>query len=231
MFFQDLFDNFNLQWSLKPQRFPKESKENYGGKVILPHCVLEMLVAANVKLPYIFEISHSGGIFRTNGGCLEFTAEENTVVVPDWMYQQLDMHGVNITVKYVNLPMGEFVRLLPHNVEFLNIENPKLELEKHLRDYQVLTKGDEIICNFDEIGHVRFTISDIAPDGNGIYIVDTDLSVEFLPPLGYEEKLERERTVLKYVEIPKDGDNKLKKVRFNAIGVCFNFKDVNDNKK
>lgn len=223
MFFSDTFDTFTLQWSLKPIKFPKDSKENFGGKVILPHCVLERLVAANAQLPYIFEISHTGKIYKTNAGCLEFTGSENTITVPEWMHQQLDMADINISVRYINLPKGQYVKLLPHSVEFLDIENPKLELEKHLRDYQVLTTGDEILCNFSEIGPIRFTISDVEPSGDGIYIVDTDLSVEFQAPLGYEEKVESERSVMKYVKIEgkERAGETVRRVKFDAIGVYF----------
>lgn len=228
MFLFDNYDNRNLQWNLKPEKFAKESKENYGGKMILPHNILELLVATNAKLPYVFEISHTNGVYRTNGGCLEFTGHTNTVVVPEWMYQQLDMADMTVTIKYINLPQGRFVRLLPHSVKFLDIENPKLELEKSLRDYQVLTVGDEILCKFEEIGHIRFTVSDTEPENTGIYIVDTDLSVEFLPPLGYEEKIESERTILKYAKIDKDYGNDLKRVKFDVIGVCFDFSSLNE---
>jgi hypothetical protein len=50
---------------------------------------------------------------------------------------------------------------------------------------------------------MRFTVGEILPDEDAIYIVDTDLSVEFLPPIGYEEKVEREKSVLPHLKVHK----------------------------
>lgn len=221
MFF-NLFRDRNrsyLTWRLIPKRYPKESPQNYGGKIILPHRILEELVINDVRLPYIFEIS-TNDIFKTNCGCLEFTCQDDEVIVPEWMYDQLDLENNEIvTIKYSYLPQGKYVKLLPHNVEFLDVENPKFELEKYLRDYQVLTKGDEILCRFEEIGNVRFTVTDVDPGDDGIYIVDTDLSVEFLPPIGYAEKCEDERSVMKYVEMCEEKGKEV--IRMKKFGLWF----------
>jgi ubiquitin fusion degradation protein 1 len=77
----------------------------------------------------------------------------SVVVVPEWMYQQLNMDlTLQVTIKFKSLSKGTFSMLLPHSVDFLDVESPKTELEKSLRDYQVLTQGDEILCSFEEYG-------------------------------------------------------------------------------
>jgi ubiquitin fusion degradation protein 1 len=193
-----------LTWKLSPKKYDKGNKHNYGGKVVLPQSVLESLVTHQVQPPYTFEISHTDRIYRTHCGVLEFTGCESVVIVPEWMYQQLNMDlTLQVTIKFKSLSKGTFSKLLPHSVDFLDVESPKTELEKSLRDYQVLTQGDEILCSFEEYGDMRFTVGEILPDEDAIYIVDTDLSVEFLPPIGYEEKVEREKSVLPHLKVHK----------------------------
>lgn len=222
-------DNIPPSWKLRPKRYKKGDKNHYGGKCVLPQSILEHLVAIGANLPYIFEISHTGGVYRTNCGVLEFTGIEGIIDVPDWMYQQLDlMSSRTITLKLIGLPIGKYVKLLPHSVNFLEIENHKAELEKHLTNYQVLTQGDEILCEFEEVGPIRFTVAEIKPEGDGIYIVDTDLSVEFMEPIGYSEKIENERTVMRYMEI-EEGDDKPRIIRMKKMGLFFDYKALNKN--
>lgn len=209
-----------LTWKLTPKKYDPDSVQNYGGKIILPHNILEELVINDARLPYIFEIS-ANEIFKTNCGCLEFTCASDEVIIPGWMFDQLDFENSgDATIKYSFLPQGKYVKLLPHNVEFLDVENPKAELERYLRDYQVLTRGDEILCKFEEIGDVRFTVTEVDPGNDGIYIIDTDLEVEFLPPIGYAEKVENEKSVIKYVEFNDVDGNEI--ITMNKFGLWFN---------
>ncbi|KAM0675816.1 ubiquitin fusion degradation protein [Gurleya vavrai] len=216
-----------LKWELKPKKFPKNDKNNLGGKCILPQRILEELLQTQVRTPYTFEISHSSEIFRTNIGVLEFTGFEGFVIVPEWIYQQLDLQNINlVTISFKKLPKGRQIKLLPHSVDFLEIEQPKGELEKNLRNYQVLTMGDEILCEFEDVGKIRFTVSSIEPVGDGIYIVDTDLAVEFIEPVGYAEKIEREKTIFPYVEVSK-GENVPRHIKMKKFGLYFGTFDEN----
>lgn len=210
-------------WKLKPSKYPRDSQNNFGGKVLLPQSVLEDLVMLQVQPPYIFEISHSIGAFKTHCGVLEFTAEEENIIIPGWMYDQLHLDGISeIDLRFVSIHIGNFVKLLPHSVDFLEIENPKVELEQCLRNYQVLTLGDEVLFNFEEFGPMRFGVVEIEPSlENAIYIVDTDLSVDFCEPLGYQEKVENEKTVNKYLEVIEE-DLEYKPIRMKCLGLSFN---------
>ena len=209
-------------WELVPIQYDHEDPKNYSGRIVLPHNVLEDLVNQNILPPYTFEVTNKENGLRTFCGVLEFTASDSIVLVPQWMYQQLCMdHVPEVHLKFVKLKSGSFVKLLPHNVEFLDIESPKQELEKCLIDYQVLSKGDEIVLYFEEKGVMRFTVSEIQPADDAIYIVDTDLEVDFLPPLGYEEKMRQERSVMPFVEVWGDGE--AKPIRMKQRGLFFDF--------
>lgn len=217
MFFNFPNEDF-LRWNLKPSKFPKGHPNNFGGKVLLPHFILQDLVMEQIEPPYIFNISTN--VFGTNCGVLEFTAPDGEIIVPEWIFSQLDLKNVVIVKLNKETKQGKHVKLLPHSVEFLEVDDPKTELEENLKNYQVLTQGDEILCKLNNC-NMRFTVDTIEPECNGIYIVDTDLSVEFLPPIGYEEKVESERTVEKYVEITEENGNKI--INMHRLGLWFNY--------
>ena len=53
------------------------------------------------------------------------------------------------TISSVTLPKGTFVKLQPHSKDFLDISNPKAVLERTLRGYSCLTKGDTICLPYN----------------------------------------------------------------------------------
>lgn len=219
--------DITLKWRLIPSKYPKNSEHNFGGKVLLPQCVLEDLANLGAPAPYTFEISHSNRLYVSHIGVLEFTANSEEIRVPEWLYQQLELDQCGlVTVTYKQLKPGKSIELLPHSVDFLEIDNPKKELEKCLVNYQVLTRGDEILCKFDEVGPIRFTVNKINPDNDAIYIVDVDLIVEFLPPIGYEEKIEREKTVKRYLHVFNDiEEDEMKGIKMKVRGIYFDFNE------
>lgn len=196
----------SVSWHLKPLRYPKDSENNYSSKVLLPYSVLGNLVSFNYQPPYVFEICHQNNAYKTACSVLDFQLEEDEVFVPSWMYEQLCLDSCEeVTLRPVRMEQGEGIKLLPHRVDFLQVENPKKELESMLKNYHVLSYGDEILLNFEDIGRCRFTVTKIYPENQeSIYIVDTDLNVDFNEPLGYKEKIESERTVMKYISVRED---------------------------
>ena len=198
------------EWWLKPVKYPKKSQDNFSSKVMLPMSVLSELTIMNLPLPYVFEITHENKILRTNCTVGNFMDYEGEVILPLWMWEHLDLKSSkHAIVSYCRVPPGKKIKLLPHSVEFLEVENPKAELETALRNYGVVTLGDEIRLNFIDFKNMAFTVTSMEPDENGaVYIVDTDLNVEFEAPIGFEEKLKEERTVLKHCELEKEPDSK-----------------------
>ena len=196
-FFRRHFEEPPLSWRLRPKVFDPFDPLNFGGKVLLPSLVLHDLIQYNVKAPYVFEVSHSEKIFKTSVGVLEFTLETNEIIMPKWVYDQLDLYDHEyIDLECVKKEKGTFTKLLPHSSDFLEVQNPKEMLENCLVNYQVLTVGDELVLDFRDYGILRFTVHELESEegkANSVYIVDVDLSVDFLPPIGYERKLEKEK--------------------------------------
>lgn len=67
----------------------------------------------------------------------------------------------------------------------MDISNPRAVLEKHLRDYSCMTKGD--VFQFTYNGRMyAFKVLELKPD-NVVSLIETDMSVDFAPPLDYVE--------------------------------------------
>lgn len=128
------------------------------------------------------------------------------------------MQSLGISANHVvrivtcNLPVGRFVKLQPQSVDFLDISNPRAvyvfplvrlspykenRLEKKLRAYPALTKGETIYFHYagKVLHYAGFTLSiqeyfmkvlELAP-GNAISIINADVEVDFAPPVGYVE--------------------------------------------
>ncbi|KAF9116941.1 ubiquitin fusion degradation protein [Mortierella sp. AM989] len=158
---------------------------NNGGKIILPQSALAKLASLHIQYPMLFELSR--GSQSTHAGVLEFIAEEGRVYLPHWMMKTLTLsEGDLVTVKSVGLPLGSFVKIQPQSVDFLDISDPKAVLENALRNFSTLTAGDNIEISYNDKIY-GILVMEIKPPGVGISIVETDLEVDFAPPVGYQE--------------------------------------------
>lgn len=105
------------------------------------------------------------------------------------MMETLGMEvGDMIQIRTTSLELAKMVKLQPQSVNFLEISDPKAVLERAFRNFATLTKGD--VFNFeynDEIYDVA--VLDVKPetDKMGVSMIETDVSVEFAPPVGYVE--------------------------------------------
>ena len=103
--------------------------------------------------------------------------------------------GDMIQIRTTSLELAKMVKLQPQSVNFLEISDPKAVLERAFRNFATLTKGD--VFNFeynDEIYEVA--VLDVKPetDKMGVSMIETDVSVEFAPPVGYVEPEKRSGT-------------------------------------
>lgn len=96
--------------------------------------------------------------------------------------------GDMIQVLSTDLPSGTFIKLQPQSPDFLEISDPKAVLEHAFRNFSCLTVGD--IFTFQYNDHVyRVAVLEAKPetDKKAICTLETDLSVDFAPPIGYVE--------------------------------------------
>ncbi|CAG8442773.1 1827_t:CDS:2 [Diversispora eburnea] len=160
---------------------------NYGGKIFLPPSALAKLAGLSIVYPLLFELRNADKQIHTHAGVLEFIAEEGRVYLPHWMMQTLLLEqGDLLEIKNANLPLGEFVKIQPQTPDFLDISDPKAVLENALRNFATLTQGDIIQINYNNKIY-EILVLETKPSNDGISIVETDLEVDFAPPVGYVE--------------------------------------------
>jgi len=169
---------------------PGRERENlsYGGKIILPPSALANLTSLDLESPWMFKLRNpQNPAASTHAGVLEFIAEEGIVHLPYWMMKTLRLsEGDAVRITGTELPKGRFVKLQAQHVHFLEISDPKAVLEQALRNFTVLTQGDIIEISYNSIVF-GLLVMETTPGGEGISILDTDLEVDFAPPVGYVE--------------------------------------------
>ena len=138
----------------------------------------------NVDYPMLFQLKNQRMNRSTHCGVYEFSAQEGCCYLPFWMMQNLMIgEGALVTVKNVSLPRAKFVKFRPQSVEFLEISNPRAVLEKTLRSYTCVTRGDQICINYLNKRYYLEVI-EVKP-GTAACIVETDCEVDFDEPVGY----------------------------------------------
>ena len=97
--------------------------------------------------------------------------------------------GDLVQIKSTDLPSGNFIKLQPQSPAFLEISDPKAVLENAFRNFSCLTIGDVFTFGYNDNVYeieVLETKPSIAEKG-AISVLETDLEVDFAPPVGYEE--------------------------------------------
>ncbi|KAK4133019.1 UFD1-domain-containing protein [Trichocladium antarcticum] len=162
---------------------------NYGSKILLPPSALDKVSRMRVQWPIMLELNNGAQGKRTHAGVLEFVAEEGRAYIPQWMMQTLHLEvGDMIQVNTTSLELAKLVKLQPQSVNFLDITDPRAVLEKAFRNFAALTKGD--VFNFEYNDEIYdMAVLDVKPetDKMGVSMIETDVSVDFAPPVGYVE--------------------------------------------
>lgn len=96
--------------------------------------------------------------------------------------------GDLVQIKSTDLPSGQFVKLQAQSTSFLDISDPKAVLENAFRNFSCLSKGDVFTFAYNDQVY-EMAVLETKPDNelNAISVLETDLEVDFAPPLGYEE--------------------------------------------
>jgi ubiquitin fusion degradation protein 1 len=105
------------------------------------------------------------------------------------MMQTLNLDvGDMIQIRTTSLELAKLVKLQPQSVKFLDVSDPRAVLENAFRNFATVTKGD--IFAFEYNGDVyEMAVLDVKPESEkmGVSMIETDVSVEFAPPVGYVE--------------------------------------------
>lgn len=96
--------------------------------------------------------------------------------------------GDLVQIKSTDLSPGQFIKLQAQSTSFLDISDPKAVLENAFRNFSCLTKGDVFTFAYNDQVY-EMAVLETKPSGqsNAISVLETDLEVDFAPPVGYEE--------------------------------------------
>lgn len=184
--FEDYFRCYPV--AMMPDNVRKDDA-NYGGKIFLPPSALNKLTMLHIRYPMLFELTNEAASVKTHSGVLEFVSEEGRVYIPQWMMETLKLEpGMLVKIANCDLPNGQFVKIEPQSVDFLDISDPKAVLENALRKFSTLTVGDIIEIDYNDTKY-GIKVLEVNPEtsNSGICVVETDLETDFAPPVGYVE--------------------------------------------
>ncbi|KAM7209549.1 Ubiquitin fusion degradation protein UFD1 domain containing protein [Naviculisporaceae sp. PSN 640] len=183
------FDEYYRCYPLVMAPGAERPELNYGSKIFLPPSALDKVSRLHVQWPIMLELINGEKGKHTHAGVLEFVAEEGRAYIPQWMMQTLQLDvGDMIQVKTTSLELAKLVKLQPQSTNFLDISDPRAVLEKAFRNFAALTKGD--VFNFEYNDEIYdMAVLDVKPETEkmGVSMIETDVSVDFAPPVGYVE--------------------------------------------
>lgn len=150
-------------------------------KIILPVSILEMLISMEVQYPLTFEIVTNQK--KTHCGVLEFTSDEGTCFIPQWIMNNLELkEGDKIYLRNVSLPQATFIKFKPC-LSFLEISDPRAVLEYVLRSFSCVTIGDKLQFDYN-FKTYNLEIIQVLPK-KACCIIESDIEVEFEEPDDY----------------------------------------------
>lgn len=182
-----------------------------GNKILLPQRILEEITNKNAgQLPYpmIFSVSSLQTKKTYFVGVLEFTAPESTVILPFWIFRNMRVaEGEMIRIGYCKfLPKANFCKIRPHKTAFIELADPKTILEMELRKFVCLNLNDTITIEFNGKQY-DLDIIELKPANSykAATIIDTDLTLDFAPPMDYVEPVRPKKVAGKTVQVDKSG--------------------------
>ncbi|CAD8173301.1 unnamed protein product [Paramecium octaurelia] len=164
---------------------------NQGNKILLPASALQQVLHLKQQGPMIFRLQSTQDDKKcTYVGVLEFTAEEGTCVIPDWMFESMGFFdGCNIIISHEKkLEQGKLIRIQPHETAFIDLPDPRAILENHLRNFICLTEGETISINFHNTNYL-IDIVKVEPTNNlkAVCINEADVEIDFMKPLDFND--------------------------------------------
>jgi hypothetical protein len=161
-----------------------------GDKVILPHAILGRVIHST-SFPYIFKITtiHSKSKYV---GVLEFSAPDNTIHIPNWMMDILDVHPNDIiNLSFVeNVKKAEFIQFQPRELGIASI--PKETLQHLLEKFTVLSEHESIQVFTPEGKVLTLNVTLCTP--SPACLIDAEFKVDFLPAI--EQEVEYQKTLV-----------------------------------
>eukprot|EP00472_Partenskyella_glossopodia_P010251 CAMPEP_0197538482 /NCGR_PEP_ID=MMETSP1318-20131121/59822_1 /TAXON_ID=552666 /ORGANISM="Partenskyella glossopodia, Strain RCC365" /LENGTH=452 /DNA_ID=CAMNT_0043096913 /DNA_START=108 /DNA_END=1466 /DNA_ORIENTATION=+ len=174
---------------------------------------LQLRYRTYLPSPLFFKITNTRYNKTSHCGMIDFTAPDGCALLSDAFFEDMMLTpGNSCSFMVRELPTLNYVKFQPFRWQFSRINNPKEVLTRELQlKYATLSNGDVIIVRDEAGNNFRLTCVEVkakskyrknATAGN---IVNTDLSVEFAPPVeaAPDSKLIRMNTTTKGFVYPK----------------------------
>ena len=91
-----------------------------------------------------------------------------------------------VKIKGTKIPKGSYLKIQPHQMQFIKLKDPKNILEKQLSKYSCLTKDSTIFIEYNDFVY-KFDILELLNEDKKectcISIIDVDLNIDFAKPL------------------------------------------------
>ena len=188
-----------------------QERLKYSNKILLPPSVLyDINQLEKAEYPLFFKIKNKETEFGKVCGLHEFTAPPGVCHIPYYLLAELGMkEGEEIVIELATPVKGTSVKLRPHTTDFINLNNPKVILEKVMSlDYPVITEGHTIAINYKDLNRVFYIDVIETKPTSVIQIINTDINLEFDTPLDYvEPELEPEVSPPSPPESPKQASS------------------------
>lgn len=173
-----------------------ENKYNIenSSSVVLPNSFFAKICNDDdYKFPYYFEIEHINDSINKKKICVsvfEFTADDQTVVIPFWLFENLGINPYEpVILTYKQINPGKYLKIQPHQMKFIEQNDPREILEKKLSNFSCLTSGTTISFIHDD-NLYKFNILEIKDESenqsekcNYISLLNIDLNIDFERPL------------------------------------------------
>ncbi|KAH7186080.1 ubiquitin fusion degradation protein UFD1-domain-containing protein [Fusarium flagelliforme] len=183
--------------------------------------------AQQLPNPLTFRLVNPKNKNAVYAGIREFSAEEGTMGLSPWLTealgiqedeyatkevidleqdQRMELDGVHIKVEARQLPKGTYVRLRPLEAGY-NPDDWKPLLERQLREnFTTLSKGSMLAVKGARGEEFKLLVDKVAPEGDGICVVDTDLEVD-IEALDEEQARETLRRIMSAQRGSADGSS------------------------
>ncbi|KAF5659964.1 PRLI-interacting factor [Fusarium denticulatum] len=189
--------------------------------------------AQQLPNPLIFRLVNPKNKNAVFAGIREFSASEGTLGLSPWLAEALgiqedecvppkevidleqdtaqenermDLDGIQIKVEARQLPKGTYVRLRPLEAGY-NPDDWKPLLERQLREnFTTLSKGSMLAVKGARGEEFKLLVDKVAPEGDGICVVDTDLEVD-IEALDEEQARETLRRIMSAQRGSTDGSS------------------------
>ncbi|EWZ40685.1 hypothetical protein FOZG_09324 [Fusarium oxysporum Fo47] len=189
--------------------------------------------AQQLPNPLIFRLVNPKNKNAVFAGIREFSASEGTLGLSPWLTEALgiqedecvspkevidleqdtaqnsermDVDGIQIKVEARQLPKGTYVRLRPLEAGY-NPDDWKPLLERQLREnFTTLSKGSILAVKGARGEEFKLLVDKVAPEGDGICVVDTDLEVD-IEALDEEQARETLRRIMSAQRGSTDGSS------------------------